>query len=356
MKQSQSSDSTDIPADLSRYIRQMRYTRFGETGQRNLGAASVLIVGCGALGSNLANTMVRAGVGNVRIVDRDFLEMNNLQRQVLFDEDDVKSGLPKAIVAAEKLKRINSNVNVDAVVADVDHKNITALCDGVGLILDGTDNFETRFLINDAAIAFGIPWVYGGCLGADGQTMTIIPNQSACLHCLMLDGPPPPGTTPTCDSAGILSPIISVIAAYQASEGIKILSGNTASVSQSLTVFEMWDNRIRQLNIGQLREQVECPVCKMKKFHWLDGKKGSQSAVLCGRNAVQLSFQDRSNISLDELVEKLQGIGTLTQNPYLVRLAIDDFVITMFRDGRAIVNGTEDISQARTIYAKYIGS
>lgn len=349
-------EPTEPNHQLQRYVRQMRYLPFGESGQQQLSQASVLIVGCGALGTHLADTMVRAGVGTVRIVDRDFLELNNLQRQVLFDESDVANGLPKSIVAAEKLKRVNSSVNVEAVVADVDHRNIKELCDGVGLILDGTDNFETRFLVNDASVELNIPWVYGGCLGADGQTMTIIPGQTACLRCLMLDGPPPPGTTPTCDSAGILSPIISVIAAYQANEGIKILSGKTDAISRSLTVFEMWDNRIRQLNISDLRDQVDCPTCKRHDLQWLNGQQGTHTAVLCGRNAVQLSFVDRNEISLEELENKLRGLGKVTRNPYLLRLEVDEYTITAFRDGRAIINGTEDIARAKTVYAKYIGS
>ena len=349
-------NDTNNSGMFGRYVRQMRYGPFGKNGQANLAKSAVLIVGCGALGTHLANTMVRAGVGLVRIVDRDFIELNNLQRQVLFDENDVANGLPKAVVAANKLNSVNSAVRLDPIVADVDHQNIGELCDGIELILDGTDNFETRFLLNDMSVKSGIPWVYGGCLGADGQTMTIVPNQTACLRCLMLDGPPPPGTTPTCDSAGIMAPIIAVIAAYQASEGIKILSGNVEAISRSLTVFEMWDNRIRQLNLKELRDQVDCPTCKQLKFEWLNGAMGSHTAILCGRNAVQLSFAERKEISLVELEQKLTGLGKITRNEYLMRLEVEQFVITAFRDGRAIVNGTEDIAQAKTVYAKYIGS
>ncbi len=315
-----------------------------------------LIVGCGALGSVIANTLARAGVGFLRIVDRDFLEKSNLQRQVLYDEADVESGLPKAIAAANRLRQINSEIQIEPVVADVDASNIESLCNDVDVILDGSDNFEIRFLINDVSVKHAIPWIYGGCLGADGQTMTILPGESACLNCLMLDGPPPPGTTPTCDSFGILSPIINVIASIQSSEAIKILSGNLKSVSRKLNVFALWDNDIRQLNVANLRDQVDCPTCKQNQFEWLSGNRGSHSAVLCGRNAVQLSFPDRQKVSLQELKSRLESLGRVECNQFLLRFHIDEFVLTVFPDGRAIVSGTEEVSVARKLYAQYLGS
>ena len=342
--------------NLDRYARQIRYQPIGEAGQRELARGRVLVCGCGALGSVLANTLVRAGVGMVRVVDRDFLEINNLQRQVLYDEQDVASGLPKAIAAQAKLQQINSAVTIEAVVADVTADNIAQLADDVDVIVDGTDNFETRFLINDYSLQSGTPWVYGGCIGAEGQTMTILPAESACLHCLMEQGPPPPGTTPTCDSAGILGPIINVIASIQASEAIKILSGNRQAVSRTLQVIELWDNRLRQINLDSLRAAANCPVCDQQQYRWLTGDRGSHTAVLCGRNAVQLSFPDQGELKLDSLAEKLEGIGTVSHNPYLLRLDLDDHRITVFPDGRAIVQGTEDETEARTLYARFIGS
>lgn len=350
------SNSESPQSDLARYVRQMRYPPLGEAGQRRLQASRALICGCGALGSVLANTLARAGVGHLRIVDRDFLEMNNLQRQVLYDEDDVAAGIPKAVAAEAKLRKINSQIEIEAIVADVDYRNIAALVDGVDMILDGTDNFETRFLLNDASIKFGIPWVYGGCIGDDGQTMTILPGETPCLHCLLQDGPPPPGTTPTCDSAGILAPIINVIASLEANEAIKVLSGNRGAISRDLTVFELWDNRIRQLKLTSLRETADCPTCKRGEFPWLEGRRGSHTAVLCGRNAVQLSFPDRASLSLESLAQQLDGVGRVTRNRFLLRLEVDDFLITVFPDGRAIIGGTEDIAEAKTLYAKYIGS
>jgi adenylyltransferase/sulfurtransferase len=340
--------------NLDRYIRQMRYPPLGEAGQKRLSQARALVCGCGALGSVLANTLVRAGVGLVRIIDRDFVETTNLQRQVLFDEDDVARQLPKAIAAASKLKTINSSVVIEPTVADLDHTNIGELCDGVDAIVDGTDNFETRFLVNDAAVHYGIPWVYGGCLGAEGQTMTILPGQTACLRCLMSECPPP-GTTPTCDTAGILGPIVGVVASIQALEAIKILSGNRDAVSRNLTVIELWDNQIRQVDVSSLRDGVDCPTCRRGEFPWLTGKEGSHTAVLCGRNAVQLT-QTGVTVDLDELARQLDGLGRLTRNAFLLRLEVDGYQLTVFPDGRAIVGGTDDIATAKTVYARYVGS
>jgi adenylyltransferase/sulfurtransferase len=303
----------------------------------------------------LANTLARAGVGKLRIVDRDFIELNNLQRQVLFDESDVAADLPKAIAAANKLRAINSSVEIEPVVADVDHRNILALCDGVDVILDGTDNFETRFLLNDAALKLNIPWVYGGCLGAEGQTMTILPGETPCLRCLMPE-PPPAGATPTCDTAGIVGPIISVIASIASMEAIKILSGHPEAIQRALFTFDLWDNRVRQVKLDALRERNDCPACGKREYPWLDGTRGSHTAVLCGRNAVQLTQPNGERLSLDWLASKLAGVGQVSHNAFLLRLAVDDYVLTVFPDGRAIVAGTDDIAAARTLYAKYIGS
>ncbi|NQU26288.1 MAG: ThiF family adenylyltransferase [Candidatus Nealsonbacteria bacterium] len=342
-----------MAANLDRYVRQMRYPPLGEEGQRRLVQSRVLVCGCGALGSVAANTLVRAGVGFVRIVDRDFVETSNLQRQVLFDEQDVADQMPKAVAAAKKLRRINSEVEVEPIVADVDYTNVEKLCEGVDAIVDGTDNFEIRFLLNDVAVKHGLPWVYGGCLGAEGQTMTILPKETPCLRCLMHECPPP-GSTPTCDTAGILGPIVNVIASLEAIEAIKILSGNRQAISRQLNVVELWDNRLRQVDVSGLRDQVDCPTCKHDDFPWLSGKQGSQSAVLCGRNAVQLSHPG-ATVSLDELARQLEGVGELNRNAFLLRLKVDPYEITVFPDGRAIIAGTDDVAEARTVYAKYVG-
>lgn len=343
------------PHSLDRYARQTRYSRLGEDGQRRLLASRVLICGCGALGTVLANTLARAGVGKLRIVDRDFIETNNLQRQVLFDEDDVAAELPKAIAAANKLRKINSEIEIEPIVADIGPENIVALCEDVDLILDGTDNFETRFLLNDVAVKLGLPWIYGGCLGSEGQTMTILPGDTPCLRCLMPD-PPEAGTTPTCDTAGIVAPIINVIASIEAMEAMKILSGHRKAIQRTLMVVELWDNRVRQVKLDKLRETVDCPACRRGEFPWLAGQRGSQSAVLCGRNAVQISPAARVKLSLDELANKFSSVGKVSRNAFLVRAAIGDYLLTVFPDGRAIIGGTDDVGTARTVYAKYIGN
>lgn len=349
------SDLTSDSPNLDRYARQMRYPPLGEEGQRRLLASRAMICGCGALGTVLANTLARAGVGFLRIVDRDFIELNNLQRQVLFDEEDVAAGLPKAVAAANKLEKINSQITIEAVVTDVDPTNIESLCRDVDIILDGTDNFETRFLINDVAHKLKLPWVYGGCLGAEGQTLTILPGETPCLRCLIPD-PPPPGESPTCDTAGILAPIINVIASIQANEAIKILSGNRDAVNRRWTIISLWDNTIRQIDISSLRESGDCPACHLGEYPWLAGQRGSRSAVLCGRNAVQITPPQREQLSLEAIAEKLRGVGQVTVNPFLLRLEVDGYRISLFPDGRAIISGTDEIAVAKTLYAKYIGS
>jgi molybdopterin-synthase adenylyltransferase len=345
-------DSLDL--QRSRYARQMRFAPLGVEGQRKLLASTALVVGCGALGSVIANTLVRAGVGRLRIVDRDFLELNNLQRQVLYDEDDVAAGLPKAIAAKNRLARINTEIEIDAVVADVDHANIQRLLAGVDCLIDGTDNFETRFLLNDAAVECGLPWIYGGCLGAEGQTLTIVPGQTPCLRCLVPE-PPPPGSAPTCDSAGILGTIIGVIASLEANEALKILSGHSAAISRTWTVLDLWDNTLRQIKLDSARS-ADCPCCVRREFPWLQGERGSHTAVLCGRNSVQLSFPGRAAMSLDALAAKLAAVGEVSRNKYLVRAAIGAYQLTIFPDGRAVIGGTEEIAEARSIYAKYVGN
>jgi adenylyltransferase/sulfurtransferase len=302
----------------------------------------------------LANTLVRAGVGLVRIVDRDFVETTNLHRQMLFDERDVAEQLPKAVAAAEKLRRINSETTVEPIVADVHPGNVETFCDGIDLIVDGTDNFQTRFLLNDVAVKRQIPWIYGGCVGAEGQTMVILPGKTPCLRCVM-DDCPPPGSLPTCDTTGILAPIVNVIASLEAIEAMKILSGRLDAVSRFLTVVNLWKNRIQQLHVAELREKVDCPTCKRGEFPWLAGKAGSETAVLCGRNAVQLTPRGAS-VSLDTLATRLANIGQVVRNAFLLRLKVDAYELTVFADGRTIVAGTSDPSLAKTLHARYIGA
>jgi molybdopterin-synthase adenylyltransferase len=341
-------------SDLVRYARQVRFAPLGEEGQRRLNQGKALLCGCGALGSAIANLLVRAGVGMLRVVDRDFVELGNLQRQTLFDEADAAAALPKAIAAAEKLRKINSTVTVEPVVANIGPTNIRRFCDGVDLVLDGTDNFETRFLINDAAVKFGLPWIYGGCVGAEGQSMTILPGETPCLRCLMPECPQP-GSTATCESTGILGPIVGAIASIEAAEAMKLLSGSRASVSRKLSVVDLWANTLRHIDVSHLRDQVDCPACKHGEYSWLSGRQLSRSAVLCGRNSVQLSHLD-AGISLDELAERLEGVGQLTRNEFLLRLKVEDYELTVFPDARVVISGTDDVTTARAVYAKYVGT
>jgi hypothetical protein len=225
----------------------------------------------------------------------------------------------------------------------------------VDVIVDGTDNFATRFLMNDFAVKHGKPWIYGGCIGAEGQSMTILPGETACLACLMADLPPP-GTTPTCDTAGILAPIVNVIASIEAAEALKILSGNWSATSRRLTIGDLWDCQLRRVDLSQLRASSDCLVCKRREFHWLAGERGDASAVLCGRNAVQLSPPAGATLSLEELSRRLVGVGEVTQNAFLLRLAVDGYMLSVFPDGRTIVAGTNDIATARTVHARYIGA
>jgi len=337
-----------------RYSRQVNFAPVGPEGQRRLMASRVTLCGCGALGTVLASTLARAGVGTLRIVDRDFLELHNLQRQILFDETDVRENLPKAEAAARKLEAINSAIHVEPVVKDLDHTNVIELVEDADLILDGTDNFETRFLINDAAIKLGKPWVYGGCIGSHGQSMTIVPGQTPCLRCV-IESSPPPGMAPTCETAGILAPIVNIIASIQAAEAIKILTGHLEAINRDLIVVDVWDTTFRKLKIANLREVADCPVCKRGQFDWLEGKLGSHTTALCGRNAVQVAARQAGQLNFEELQQRLSALGRVSYNRFMLRFEVNDYEFTVFPDGRAIIKGTNDVNKARTLYAQYIG-
>jgi adenylyltransferase/sulfurtransferase len=345
-----------IEPELARYEKQIRFGPFGADAQRRISQARCAIIGCGALGSVQATLLVRAGVGHVRLIDRDFVETSNLQRQVLFDERDVAENLPKAVASARHLGIVNSQVEIEARVEDINPGTIHSLCRGADVVLDGTDNFETRFLLNDWAVEQGVPWLYGGCVGAEGQCLTIVPGQTPCLRCLMSDGPPPPGTTATCDTAGIIAPVIGVIAAIQACEAIKLLSGNLAAINRKLTVVDLWTNAIRQLDLSALTELATCRCCRERRFDWLAGNRSSRSVVLCGRNSVQISAAEREPLSLEDLANRLMKLGHVQQNEFLLKFTADDCVLTVFSDGRAIVTGTSDLSKAKSLYARFIGT
>jgi adenylyltransferase/sulfurtransferase len=345
-----------MPSD-DRYSRQILFHGIREEGQRRIREGRVLLCGCGALGSAIADSLVRAGVGFLRLVDRDFVELTNLQRQVLYDEQDIAEQLPKAIAAVRKLAKINSGVALEPLVADIDHTNMLDLAEGVDLIVDGMDNFETRFLINDAALEKKIPWIYGGCVGSHGQVMPIFPGETACLRCLIGEVPGP-GMTETCDTAGVISPAVNVVTALQVVAALKILAGRRDQVEPVLMVVDVWDGTLRKMNVANLRERSNCPACVGGEREWLSGKKGSQTTVLCGRNAVQVSPAEKQVLSLPDLAAKLRPAGDVSQNAFLLRLTLpgNEFQLTVFPDGRAIIKGTSDITVARSLYARYVGA
>ncbi len=346
-----------IDPSLARYSRQILFEKIGEDGQRRLLRSRVVLIGCGALGTVLANTLVRAGVGHLRICDRDFIERDNLQRQVLFDEDDIAANLPKAQAAAAKLSRINSEVTVEPVVTDVNPANVEQLCEGAELLLDGTDNFETRFLINDLAVKSNRPWVYGAVIGATGLCMTILPGETPCLRCVFEDAPPPE-MNPTCDTAGVLGPVVNLVASFQAMEAIKLLIGRREEINRSLMQIDAWTGRVVNLNVQSAREGGDCPCCKRRDFAYLSGRMTSGTTTLCGRNAVQVSAGRAMRVALDAIARKLESVARapVQVNPFMLKAMIGEYELTVFPDGRAIIKGTNDPDQARTIYAKYVGT
>jgi adenylyltransferase/sulfurtransferase len=338
----------------ARYLRQATYPPIGPEGQRHLAAASVLLVGCGALGSAVANLLVRAGIGRLVIADRDYVELHNLQRQSLFDEDDVARHLPKAEAAVAKLRRINTDVSVESAVVDVNASNVEGLLENVQVIVDGTDNFETRYLINDVAVKFDRPWVYGGVIATYGITMTIRPGLSPCLRCVFAE-PPEPGGTLTCDTAGVLGPAVSLVASVQAAETMKLAIGDHDALNRDLLAVDVW--RLTFDRIPLDAPAPDCPTCGRRDFSFLDRPPLTQTTVLCGHDAVQVRVDPGVKLDLDALASRLRSAGEVLANPYLVRFRdpTAGHELTIFADGRAIIKGTGDETDARAIYARYIG-
>jgi adenylyltransferase/sulfurtransferase len=336
-----------------RYSRQVLFSGIGNEGQDRIMASRVALVGCGALGAVQASLLVRAGVGTLRIIDRDFVEESNLQRQILFDEEDVRAVLPKAIAAEKKLRSANSLVNVEGLVEDVNASSISRLLDGFDLIVDATDNFDARFLINDYAVKTGIPWVYGACVGSYGLTFPILPGDGACLRCVF-ESAPPAGVSPSCDTAGVIGPIVSVIAGIQVAEALKILSGRRDRINRRITTIDLWENRYEVVDLPP--PYPECPCCGKREYPYLDGSLGADVTTLCGRNSVQIRRREGASIDLDDLARRLEQVGSLERNRFLLRAMIDGYQLTVFADGRAIVNGTYDVAIAKSLYSRYIGN
>ncbi|MBK9164079.1 MAG: ThiF family adenylyltransferase [Acidobacteria bacterium] len=335
-----------------RYSRQILFREIGSEGQERLLASRVLIVGCGALGASHAEMLSRAGVGNLRIVDRDFVEFTNLQRQTLFSESDAAERLPKAIAAKRRIAEINSEIEVEAIVADVNNSNIESLIAGCDIILDGTDNFQVRYLVNDACVKHELPWIYGAAVSSYGTTMTIRPGETPCLRCIF-EEMPDAGSAPTCDTAGVIMPIIASISAIQVAEAVKVLVGDTSSLHSSLVQIDLWANDWRKIKLAGANE--DCICCVGREFEFLDAEAQEFAAVLCGRDAVQIAPPRPTELDLPTLAQRLAALGEVKQNEYLLRLNIEDKEMTIFRDGRAIIKGTDDISVARILYARFVG-
>lgn len=362
------------PRRFERYNRQVLLRGIGDEGQRRLLDSTVLLLGCGALGSVVADLLARAGVGHLVIVDRDIVEESNLQRQLLFDESDAAAGLPKAEAAKRRIADINSDVRVTAIVDNIDHNNIARYAAGADLMVDGLDNLETRYLANDFAVQRGIPYVYGGAVGSVGLVLPVLPHYAGdvpwrsaagpdystpCFRCLFAEAPPP-GTSATCDTTGVFGSLITIIAGFQVTEALKILTGNFDKVNRKLTHVDVWNNEICQFDVANTRDDIDCPCCKHGRFDYLDGTAGSAAAVLCGRDAVQLRPRGPSAaIDFAALAARLGQHASVTANEFLLRAKLTDgaspYEITLFPNGRAIIKGTQTPDVARGIYSKYIG-
>ncbi len=333
-----------------KYSRQILFSPIGPEGQERLRQSKVVILGCGALGTAQANALVRAGVGALRIVDRDFVEESNLQRQVLFDEADARASLPKAVAAERKLRQINSDVRVEGIVADADSRNIEEFIAGCQVVLDATDNFETRYLLNDAAVKMGIPWIYGAVVASYATTLTILPGRTACLACVFPKSPG--GMHETCDTVGVISPAVSWAAAVQVTEAFKLLLARESELHGSLLAYDVWSNHFQQVKPAR---DSQCRVCVAHEFTHLE-QGGPTHISLCGRDSVQIHQTESRALDLAALKKRLERFGPVRANEFLLKCFLDPYELTIFPDGRAIVKGTQDPAVARGIYARYIGS
>lgn len=340
---------------LERYSRQMLFAPIGPEGQDKLRRSRVAVVGMGALGTVLANHLVRAGIGELRLIDRDFVEPSNLQRQMLYDEDDARAAAPKAVAAAARLARINGDVRLEPHVADLNPATAEALLAGVDLVLDGTDNFAVRFLINDACVRAGVPWIYGGAVSSRGVTMTIVPGETPCLRCLYPQ-PPAPGALETCDTAGVIAPVVDIVASLQAAEAFKWLVGAKDRLRRGMTHIDLWHNQYAAVDLSGAR-RADCPCCGERRFEFLEAAAGEPVfQSLCGRDAVQIVPAEPRHVDLDAVAERLAAAGAVQRNPFLLRFRLSDAVrIVLFPDGRAMIQGTSDLAEARRLYAQYIG-
>lgn len=338
---------------FDRYSRQILFSGIGREGQSRLAHSRILIIGCGALGTAQAESLARAGVGTLRIVDRDFIEFSNLQRQTMFTESDAAERLPKVVAAANHLREINSDIVLEPEIADVNYSNIERLIANCELVIDGTDNFTTRYLINDACVKHRVNWIYGAAAGSYGVTMTIRPGQTPCLRCIFPEAPPA-ASAPTCDTAGVIMPIINIVASIQVTEALKLLTGQIDTLHNSLMQFDVWRNESRRISVGE--PVATCMTCGAHKFESLESGSSEFAAVLCGRHAVQISPSHPVRVDLCELSKRLSTAGDVKTNDYLLRFRTGDFEMTIFQDARSIIRGTDDVATARSLYAKYVGN
>ncbi len=333
-----------------RYSRQILFKEIGEEGQQKLGRARVVVAGCGATGSVLASLLARAGIGSLRILDRDYVEPSNLQRQSLFDEDDARQSMPKAIAAARQIARFNSGITLDPQVADLTPQNVDSLLGAADLILDGTDNFETRYLINDYAVKNSVPWIYAAAVGSYAVTMNILPGETACLACVFPESPR--GAIETCETAGILNSAVGLVASLAGTEALKLLIGARSKMRRTLLSWDVWSNE--QAEVQADAPRAGCRVCGAREFVHLAGE-GRPHITLCGRNSVQIHERQRP-VNFAEVSGRLEPLGSVRHNDFVLKFFREPYEITLFPDGRAIIKGTTDTAIARSLYARYIGT
>lgn len=335
-----------------KYSRQLLFAPLGKQGQERLLASSAVLVGCGAIGAAAANLLVRAGVGRIRIIDRDFVEPSNLQRQILYDEADARDALPKAVAAERKLRAINATVAVEGIVSDLNPRNAEELFGGYDLILDGTDNFETRFLINDFAVKSGRPWIYAAAVASYGLTMAIRPGITACLACMVAGDAGPQALEDTCDTVGVLGPIVNLVASLEVAEALKILAGREPALHGRLISCDVWSGRFQSVRVER---NPGCKVCAGREFAHLGGD-AQPHITMCGRDSVQIHERGRA-LDLGLLKNRLSPtVDDVRQNEFLLRFRVEPYEMTVFADGRAILKGTKDPAVARSLYARYIGA
>ncbi|RLL41174.1 thiamine biosynthesis protein MoeB [Oceanobacillus piezotolerans] len=334
-----------------RYSRQKLFKPIGEDGQKEIGQKHVLILGCGALGTANAENLVRAGIGKLTIIDRDYVELSNLHRQHLFTEQDAMDQIPKVIAAKRKLEAINSQVEIIAHILDATAVSLKPYLAKVDLVIDATDNFDTRFMLNDLLQQLEIPWIYGSCVGSTGMSYTILPKQTPCLHCLLNDGPPPNGAT--CDSVGIISPAVQMVVAHQTTEAMKLLIGAKEALRTTLVTFDLWKNHYQMINVEQAMNRA-CPACGMDaSYPYIQYEASTKAEILCGRNTVQI--RANREVHLPELANHLKKVGHVKGNDFLLSMDYQSYRLVFFQDGRTLIHGTDSIEKAKNLYYQLVG-